>query len=115
MHEDGQKFGDFLREQISQAKITQFAFYTAIGITKPYFYDILSGKAKPPPLETQYRMIAEFEKIFGVDENRRNILLNKAAEGRNEIPADISELIYSHPNEWDTVRTFLKQQLTDKR
>ena len=24
-------------------------FYTALGIKKPYFYDILSGKVNPPP------------------------------------------------------------------
>ena len=115
MSEDNVKFGDYLREQISQAQITQSAFYSAVGITKPYFYDILSGKIKPPPLDIQIRMIDELEKNLGVEESRRNSFLNMAAKGRQEIPADIAELIYSYPDEWDGVRAYLKQYLTAQR
>ena len=50
-------FGNFLREMISQTKISQAAFYEAVGITKPYFYDILSGKVNPPPPDIQYKML----------------------------------------------------------
>jgi len=115
MSGDSVKFGNYLRTQISQAKITQSVFYGAVGITKPYFYDILSGKTKPPPLEIQIRMINELEKKLGVEEDRRNSFLNMAAKGRQEIPADIAELIYSQPDEWDVVRAYLKQYLTQQR
>ena len=115
MSGDSVKFGDYLRAQISQAQITQSAFYSAVGITKPYFYDILSGKTKPPPLEIQIRMIDELEKNLGAEESRRNSFLNIAARGREEIPADIAELIYSRPDEWDVVRAYLKQHLTEQR
>jgi len=114
MHEDRIKFGAFLREQISHAKITQSAFYNAIGITKPYFYDIISGKTSPPSLDIQVRMINELEKHLGAEENRRNSFLNMAAKGRQEIPADISELIYSHPDKWDAVRAYLIQHFTEE-
>ena len=50
-------FGDYLRAMIKQAKMSQAQFYTAVKITKPYFYDILSGKVNPPPPEMQYTMI----------------------------------------------------------
>ena len=115
MPDDKRLFGDYLREQISQAKITQSAYYIAVGITKPYFYDILSGKVNPPPLEIQKRMIDELEKETGADENRRNAFLNMAAKGRQEIPADIAELIYSNPDAWDTVRKNLKHLLAAQR
>ena len=49
MAQSREAFGDFLREMIKQTGITQAAFYAAVGITKPYFYDILSGKINPPP------------------------------------------------------------------
>ena len=32
-------------------------FYTALGIKKPYFYDILSGKVNPPPPDRQIAML----------------------------------------------------------
>ena len=54
-------FGNFLREKIKQSGISQSAFYSAVGITKPYFYDILSGKVNPPPPEIQYRMLDSVE------------------------------------------------------
>jgi len=115
MSGDGMEFGDYLRAQIYQAQITQSAFYSAVGITKPYFYDILSGKTKPPPLDIQNRMLDELEKHLGAEESRRNSFFNMAANGRQEIPADISERIYSHPDKWNEIRAYLDQQLTEQR
>lgn len=44
-------FGEFLVGEIKQAGISQEEFYTAVGIKKPYFYDLLT--ASPPPIEIQ--------------------------------------------------------------
>ena len=41
-------FGEFLVGEIKQAGISQEEFYTAVGIKKPYFYDLLT--ASPPPI-----------------------------------------------------------------
>ncbi len=49
MAKDEKAFGNFLREMIKQTGILQSAFYSAVEITKPYFYDILSVKVNPPP------------------------------------------------------------------
>ena len=57
MPKDKKEFGDFLREIIKQTGISQSSFYSTVGITKPYFYDILSGKANPPPPDIQYKML----------------------------------------------------------
>ena len=97
-------FGDYLRAMIKQAKMSQAQFYTAVKITKPYFYDILSGKVNPPPPEMQYTMI---EKL-GLEGPQRLEFLNLAAEGREEIPADIAGLIMNHPDQLDKVRDALK-------
>ena len=32
-----------------EANLSNVKFYTALGIKKPYFYDILGGKVNPPP------------------------------------------------------------------
>ncbi len=103
MAKDKKAFGNFLREMIKQTGISQSTFYAAIEITKPYFYDILSGKVNPPPPEIQYRMLEHLE----IDEQQRNKFLNLAAEGRSEIPADIAKLISEHPTELDTIRITL--------
>lgn len=98
------EFGNYLREMIKQTGISQAAFYSAVEITKPYFYDILSGKVNPPPPEIQYKML----KNLSVSEKQRKEFLNLAAQGRNEIPADIAKLIAEHPKELDKVRMTLE-------
>ena len=97
------EFGNYLREMIKQTGISQAAFYSAVEITKPYFYDILSGKVNPPPPDIQYKMLDHLE----VNEQQRNEFLNLAAEGRGEVPADIARLIADHPLELDKIRSTL--------
>lgn len=103
MIKDKKAFGSFLREMIKQTGISQSAFYSAVEITKPYFYDILSGKVNPPPPDIQYKMLDHLE----VNEQQRNEFLNLAAEGRGEVPADIAQLIADHPLELDKIRLTL--------
>lgn len=103
MVKDKKAFGNFLREMIKQTGISQSAFYSAVEITKPYFYDILSGKVNPPPPDIQYKMLDHLE----VNEQQRNEFLNLAAEGRGEVPADIARLIADHPLELDKIRSTL--------
>ena len=111
MTTDKKAFGNFLREMISQTKISQAAFYEAVGITKPYFYDILSGKVNPPPPDVQYKML---EKLT-VNEKQRKQFLNLAAEGRSEIPADIAKLITDNPRQLEKIRTTLTELLVKQR
>lgn len=103
MAKDKKAFGNFLREMIKQTGISQSAFYSAVGITKPYFYDILSGKVNPPPPDVQYKMLEN----LNLDEQQRNEFLNLAAEGRGEVPADIAKLIADHPAKLAIIREAL--------
>ena len=103
MAKDKKAFGNFLREMIKQTGISQSAFYLAVDITKPYFYDILSGKVNPPPPDVQYKMLEN----LNLDEQQRNEFLNLAAEGRGEVPADIAKLIAEHPTELAAIREIL--------
>lgn len=107
MAKDKKAFGNFLREMIKQTGISQSAFYSAVGITKPYFYDILSGKVNPPPSDVQYKML----KNLNLDEQQRNEFLNLAAEGRGEVPADIAKLIADHPAKLAIIRETLTSLL----
>ena len=110
MPKDKKEFGDFLREVIKQTGISQSSFYSTVGITKPYFYDILSGKANPPPPDIQYKML----ECLKITERQRIDFLNMAAEGRGELPADITALIKDHPKELDKIRTTLNALFSKK-
>ena len=107
-------FGSYLAELIKRAGMTQFEFFSEVGIAKPYFYDILSGRANPPPRETLKRMMDVLEKRLPSDEKRRTEFINRAAISRGEIPSDISDMILEHPECWDNLRMTLHTMLTAK-
>ena len=99
------EFGKFLVQEIKKADMSQESFYKAVGITKPYFYDLLNSA--PPPPEIQRKMLSVLEDKTGIEINRRNRLLNLAAQGRNEIPADIEGIIKLNVSDWDYIRKIL--------
>ena len=111
MNKNKTAFGDFLRVAIKQSGLSQSEFYSAVGITKPYFYDILSGKINPPPPDIQYKMLEH----LNINERQRIEFLNLAAKARGEIPADITKLIEEHPDELDEIRATLKGLLSKKK
>jgi transcriptional regulator with XRE-family HTH domain len=79
-------FGEALCELIKEANLSQADFYRGIGITKSYFYDIVSGKTKPPPGELQIKVI-EFLNLSSRD---RTLLFELASKERQETPVDIA-------------------------
>lgn len=107
------EFGVYLVQAIKDANMIQEEFYTAAGITKPYFYDILTGT--PPPRDTLEKMLGVLDKKLPPDDRRRNTFFNLAAKCRQEIPVDINDLIRANPNEWNNIRTVLKQMLSNKK
>ena len=105
-------FGEFLVKEIKNAGMSQEAFYNAVGITKPYFYDLLN--AAPPTPEIQQRMIDVLDSNTCVDTFRARRLFDLAAQGRNEIPADIRSSIMNHPSAWNQIRELLDSVLKEK-
>ena len=103
-------FGAYLVEQIREAGMSQEEFYNAVGIRKPYFYDLLT--ASPPPSDLQNRMLSVLDAKTGVNDERRNRFYNLAAEGRGEIPADIAKLITDNPEKLNDIRKELTKLLS---
>ena len=89
-------FGNYLRNLIKQAGMTQTQFYIALGITKPYFYDILSGKFK-------------CLNILDVDEKTSAQFLDLAAKARGEIPADVANWMNAHPEVISNIRNCMSK------
>lgn len=78
-------YGKLLVDLIKSKNMSQVEFYQLLGIKKPYFYDIISGKSNPPPPKMQLKII----KILQLSKNEANMLLDKGSLIRNELPADI--------------------------
>lgn len=94
------EYGAILTRIIKDKKITQQDFYSQLGIRKPYFYDIVSGKTNPPPAETQLKIL----RILNPKEEDKNKLLEVAAKERNEMPADILLYLKSNIDSIEEVR-----------
>ena len=87
------EFGTFLKALIKNAGMTQYEFYSALGIKKPSFYDILSGRGNPPPPELQFKAM----EILNASEETRKVFFDLAAKGRGDIPADIAKAVSNNP------------------
>ena len=89
LSDDTSKFCKLLALMIKESNLSNVKFYTALGIKKPYFYDILSGKVNPPPPDRQFAML----KLLNPTEEQRALFFDLAAQERNEVPADIAETL----------------------
>lgn len=99
-------FGEYLKQLIKEAGMSQCEFYTALGIKKPYFYDIVSGRINPPPSELQFKAA----EILKLDEDQRKKFYDLAAKGRGDVPADIAFWIAKDPEAVNNIRN--NMQLT---
>jgi len=97
-------FGSYLKELIKAAGMTQTEFYTALGIKKPYFYDIVSGRVNPPPHSLQFKAM----EILKADEETKEKFFDLAATGRGDMPADITQIISDDPAALQSIRKDLK-------
>lgn len=87
------EFGKYLKMLIKAQGMTQTEFYTSLGIKKPYFYDIVSGRVNPPPYPLQIKAM----EILNADEKTRERFYDMAAQGRKELPADIAQVVSDNP------------------
>ena len=73
-----------------EANLSNVKFYTALGIKKPYFYDILGGKVNPPPPPNrQFAML----QLLNPKPEQIPLFFDLAAQERNEVPADIAQAL----------------------
>lgn len=87
--DDNIRFCVLLAQMIKKANMTNVKFYTELGIKKPYFYDILSGKVNPPPPDRQFAML----KLLNPTDEDAALFFDLAAKERDEVPADIAKKI----------------------
>lgn len=102
---DKLSFGEYLKQLIRDVGMTHADFYTALGIKKPYFYDIISGRSNPPPYPMQLKAM----EILKADDEVREKFFDLAAKGRNELPADIAQYVNDNPNVLSDIRRTMKR------
>lgn len=100
MVENRASFGSFFKHLIKEAGLTQVDFYRQLGIKKPYFYDIISGRVNPPPPHLQFKAMG----ILQSNEETKAHFFNLAAKERGELPADISKIIADNPKAIQEIR-----------
>lgn len=88
------EYGKLLTNLIKNKNISQSQFYQDLKIKKPYFYDIISGKVNPPPMDKQ------IEIINYLDLKQEDVinLIDVAAIAREELPLDIVLYMKSNKN-----------------
>lgn len=88
------EYGKLLTNLIKNKNISQSQFYQDLKIKKPYFYDIISGKVNPPPMDKQ------IEIINYLDLKQEDVinLIDVAATAREELPLDIVLYMKSSKN-----------------
>jgi transcriptional regulator with XRE-family HTH domain len=105
------RFGDYLKQLIREAGYTQNEFYTQLGIKKPYFYDIISGRTNPPPPHLQFKAL----EILHADDETKELFFNLAAKERGELPADIIQMVAENPDAITAIRSNLRKSRKDGR
>lgn len=94
------RFGELLKALIKESEMTHSEFYSRLKITKPYFYDIIKSRVKPPPLEMQCKML----KILNVCDESKKMFFQIAGYERNEVPGDIAYYLKKNPQMAEEIR-----------
>lgn len=98
------EFGELLTRLIKQKKMTQSYFYAKVGITKPYFYDILAEKTSPSP-EVQFAMLA----ILQPSKEDQEKFLDLIAKTKDDLPADIYKYLKGNPEKYNLIRKMMEK------
>jgi len=105
LNDDDHSFGEYLKQLIKEAGLTQSNFYTRLGIRRPYFYDIVSRRVNPPPPHLQFKALD----ILQAGENARELFFDLAAKERGELPADITQMVAENPDAIVSIRRSLRK------
>lgn len=99
------EFGELLTKLIKQKKMTQTQFYAKVGITKPYFYDIMAEKTSPSP-EVQYKML----EILRPRKEDQDKFFDLIAKAKDDIPADIYKYIKGNKEMYKMIRKMMEEE-----
>ena len=94
------RFGAYLVKLLKEHEKSQADFIVELGISKTYLVDVLNGRLKPPAPEMQERII----EVLRLDSQERCEFYDKVAEGRQELPKDITDYLLDNKMEIKRLR-----------
>lgn len=99
------KFGKFLKKEISRNKLSQNKFAEKIGISSYYVGQMIKGEKRPPSRELQIKIA----NVLDFDENKKVKFFNLIAKEKNDIPSDIYNGMMNNESKWNEVREVLNK------
>ena len=93
-------FGAYLVDLIKRKNFTQEKFAKELNVSKTYLFDVFNGRLKPPAPDMQDRIISTLQ----LDETEKAEFYNKSAEGRNDLPKDISDYLKGNVEQINLLR-----------
>ena len=93
-------FGAYLVRLLKEHKKSQADFIADLGISKTYLVDVLNGRLKPPAPDMQERII----EVLQLEGQERHEFYDKVAEGRQELPKDITDYLLNNKIEVERFR-----------
>lgn len=93
-------FGAYLVRLLKNHKKSQTDFIADLGISKTYLVDVLNGRLKPPAPDMQERII----EVLHLKGKERCEFYDKVAEGRQELPKDITDYLLGNKIEVKRLR-----------
>lgn len=82
-------FGAYFVKLIKDHEYSQAKFASDLGVSKTYLFDVFNGRVKPPTPDMQDRIV----ELLQLTDDEKHDFYSKAADGRHELPKDISKLI----------------------
>lgn len=98
------KFGSFLKKEITKNKLSQNKFANEIGVSSYYVGQLLKGEKKPPSRELQNRIA----NVLNFDEIKKNTFYDLIAKEKDDIPSDIYNEI-KESKDWNEIRKKIKE------
>ena len=98
------KFGSFLKKEITRNKLSQNKFANEIGVSSYYVGQLLKGEKRPPSRELQNKMV----NVLNFDEIKKNIFYDLIAKEKDDIPSDIYNEI-KESKDWNEIRKKIKE------
>lgn len=93
-------FGAYFIKLLEEHKKSQAEFIADLGISKTYLVDVLNGRLKPPAPDMQERIID----VLHLEGQERCEFYDRVAQGRQELPKDITDYLLSNKIEIKRLR-----------
>ncbi len=97
------KFGAFLKKEISKNKLSQNKFAEKLGVSSYYIGQLLKGEKRPPSREVQMKIV----EVLNFDEKKKIDFFNLIAKEKSDIPSDIYNGVINNEEKWNEVRKII--------